>query len=244
MNTRDYEFSKNTSGEKVVGNEGLKAYTRKVFNYMMISLGITAVISYLILRTSLINLFLTVGANGSVGYSGLGLLTVLSPLFITMYMSFSRNITSKGSKIGLFTIAGLEGASVSLLVLYAGVHNAFQAFLLAGILFGSMSLYGYTTNRDLLGMGSFLIMALWGLVLVSLFSLFFGGVGIWFSYLSVLVFTGLVAYETQEIKYIYSQVGGYGENSDKIAVFCALNLYLDFLNLFTSLLRIMGNSRD
>ncbi|MBR1544407.1 MAG: Bax inhibitor-1 family protein, partial [Alphaproteobacteria bacterium] len=156
MQARDFEYVYDTKKEKVVGNEGLKAYTRKVFNYMKPSLGLTAVISYLILRTGLISLFLRVSESG-VGYTGLGTLVAWSPLFIIMYMSFSRTIGAKGSKIGLFTIAGLEGASISLLVLYAGVHNAFQAFFLTAILFGSMSLYGYITDKDLLVMGSFLI---------------------------------------------------------------------------------------
>lgn len=244
MTTGNYfEYVHNVSREKVVGNEGLKAYTRKVFNYMMASLGLTAVISYLILRTGLINLFLKVDGN-VVGYSGLGMLTVWSPLFIILYMSFNKNLSAKGSKIGLFTVAGLEGASLSLLLLYAGVHNAFQAFLITGVLFGSMSLYGYITKKDLLQMGSFLIMGVWGLVLVSIIGMFTGGVGIWASYLTVILFTGLVAYETQQIKYIYSNLGGYGETSDKLAVFCALNLYLSFLNIFTAILNILGSSRD
>lgn len=243
MTTGNFEYVHNVSREKVVGNEGLKAYTRKVFNYMMASLGLTAVISYLILRTGLINLFLKVDGN-VVGYSGLGMLTVWSPLFIILYMSFNKNLSAKGSKIGLFTVAGLEGASLSLLLLYAGVHNAFQAFLITGVLFGSMSLYGYITKKDLLQMGSFLIMGVWGLVLVSIIGMFTGGVGIWASYLTVILFTGLVAYETQQIKYIYSNLGGYGETSDKLAVFCALNLYLSFLNIFTAILNILGSSRD
>lgn len=243
MTTGNFEYVHNVSREKVVGNEGLKAYTRKVFNYMMASLGLTAVISYLILRTGLINLFLKVDGN-VVGYSGLGMLTVWSPLFIILYMSFNKNLSAKGSKIGLFTVAGLEGASLSLLLLYAGVHNAFQAFLITGVLFGSMSLYGYITKRDLLQMGSFLIMGVWGLILVSIIGMFTGGVGIWASYLTVILFTGLVAYETQQIKYIYSNLGGYGETSDKLAVFCALNLYLSFLNIFTAILNILGSSRD
>ncbi len=244
MTTKNFEYIHDISYEKTVGNEGLKAYTRKVFNYMMTSLGITAVISYLILRTNLISLFLNIQNGGVIGYSGLGMLTVFSPLFIILYMSFNKNLSAKGSKIGLFTVAALEGASISLLVLYAGISNAFQAFFLTGVLFGSMSLYGYTTKKDLLQMGSFFRMAIWGLFIVSIWGLIFGGVGLWFSYLVVILFTGLVAYETQQIKYIYSHFGGYGENADKIAVFCALNLYLSFINIFTSLLNIMGSNRE
>lgn len=224
--------------------EGLKAYTRKVFNYMMTSLGITALVSYLMIRTDLLRLFLTVKENGMYGYSPLGLIVMWAPLAIILFMSFSKNLSARGTKIALFSIAGLEGASLSLIVLGAGIGNAFQAFLLTGIIFGTMSLYGYTTNRDLLKMGSILTMGLWGLVIVSIFSLFTGGVGIWFSYLTVIIFTGLIAYEVQQIKDIYILTEGKGENADKIAAFCALNLYLDFLNVFIAILRIMGNNRD
>lgn len=224
--------------------EGLKVYTRKVFNYMMTSLGITALVSYLMIRTDLLRLFLTVKANGMYGYSPLGLIVMWAPLAIILFMSFSKNLSARGTKIALFSIAGLEGASLSLIVLGAGIGNAFQAFLLTGIIFGTMSLYGYTTNRDLLKMGSILTMGLWGLVIVSIFSLFTGGVGIWFSYLTVIIFTGLIAYEVQQIKDIYTLTEGKGENADKIAAFCALNLYLDFLNVFIAILRIMGNNRD
>lgn len=224
-------------------SEGLKAYTRKVFNYMMVSLGITALVSYLMIRTNLLRYFLTIKEN-TVGYSGLGMLIVWAPLFIILFMSFSKNLSARGAKIGLFLISAIEGASVSLLVLFYGVHNAFQAFLITGIIFGSMSLYGYTTGKDLLKMGNILIMGLWGLVIVSIVSWFIGGVGIWFSYLTVIIFTGLIAYEVQQIKGIYALTKSSEEQADKLAAFCALNLYLDFLNIFIALLRILGSSRD
>ncbi len=224
-------------------SEGLKAYTRKVFNYMMLSLGITALVSYLMLRTGLIRYFFTVNEK-SAGFSGLGMLVAWAPLFIILFMSFSKNLSARGTKIALFSVAALEGASVSLLILFAGVHNAFQAFLITGVIFGSMSLYGYTTGKDLLQMGNILIMGLWGLVIVSIVSMFTGGVGIWFSYLTVIIFTGLIAYEVQQIKEIYTLTNGNEEQADKLAAFCALNLYLDFLNIFMALLRILGSSRD
>ena len=245
MSVQDFEYSRSSSRVKVVGDEGLKAYTRRVFLYMMTSLGITAVVSYIILRTPLMQLFLSVNPKtNTLGYTGLGTLTMLAPLGIMLFMNFKQSMSARATKICLYTISAMEGASVSLLLLFAGVHTAFQAFLITGILFGSMSLYGYLTNRDLLGLGSFLTMALWGMVIVSLISLFFGGVGIWFSYLTVLVFTGLIAYDAQKIKQIYSQIGGYGEFSDKVAVYCALSLYLDFLNVFMALIRILGANRD
>ena len=197
------------------------------------------------LRTGLFNSLITVSSRGVITYSGLGWFVVLSPLAVNLFMSFKfSSVSAKQLKGMVFLMSVLYGASLSLLIHFAGVNNAFQAFFLTGILFGGMSIYGYTTKKDLLSMGSFLIMLLWGALIVSLFSLFFGGVGIWFSYLMVFVFTGLVAYETQMIKNIYYEVGDYTEESDKIAVWCAYNLYLDFINIFIHLLRILSNSRN
>ncbi len=229
--------------EVYVGDEALQSYIVRVYNYMMVSLGLTALVSYLAIRTDFIKLLFNVSSMGRVSYSLLGSVLLFSPILIILYMNFSKSIGAKGSKVGLFMISALEGLSVSILVLRAGVYTSFQAFLLTAILFGSMALYGATTKKNLLSFGSFLTMAVWGLVLVSLFSLFFGGVGIWFSYAVVLLFTGLVAYDTYMIKEVYANVGAYGEESDKVAVFCALNFYLDFINIFIHLLRILANER-
>ena len=245
MSVQNFEYTKQSSRQKVVGDEGLKAYTRKVFQYMMTSLGLTGLVSYLILRTPLMHLFLNYNpVTHSIGYTGVGILTMLAPIGIILFMNLKQNLSAFATKICLYAVSAVEGASVSLLLLYAGVGVAFQAFLITGILFGSMCLYGYMTDRDLLGLGSFLMMALWGMIIVSLVSLFFGGVGIWFSYLTVIIFTGLIAYDTQKIKMIYSQIGGYGDYADKVAARCALELYLDFLNVFMAILRILGNNRD
>lgn len=238
-NIKNFEYAnKKTASVSAGYSEGLKAYTRKVFNYMMLSLGLTALVSYLMIRTNMIRLFVNPETRT---FSGLAWIVMFAPLAIVLFMRFSKSMTARGAKISLFSIAALEGAAISLLILYAGVYNAFQAFLLTGILFGGMSLYGYTTKRDLLKMGSILMMGVLGLVVVSIFGIFFGGIGIWFSYLVVIIFTGLVAYEVQLIKNIYASAGGKGEEADKMAVFCALNLYLSFINIFTALLRIMGN---
>jgi FtsH-binding integral membrane protein len=238
-NTIEMEYRANAAQAKTVGNEGLKAYIRKVFGYMGISLGLTSLVSYLMLRTSLWTALFN-PATGS--YSGLGWAIVWAPLAIILFMSFSRSLTSTGSKVALFGISALEGASLSLLILGAGVHNAFQAFLITGAIFGAMSLYGHTTNSDLTRMGSLLLMGLLGLIVVSVVGMFTGGVGIWFSYLTVLVFTGLIAYEMQQIRHIYEATGGRGRDADKLAVMCALSLYLDFLNIFVALLRILNSS--
>ncbi|MDR3126758.1 MAG: Bax inhibitor-1/YccA family protein [Rickettsiales bacterium] len=214
---------------------GLKAYVRKVFSYMGLSMAITAIVSYATIRTG----FFEALISQSGGFSPIGWAIAFGPLALILFM---RNLSATSSKVLLFSVAALEGASLSLWILFAGVHNAFTAFLLTSIIFGTMSLYGYVTDTDLTKMGSILVMAVWGLLIVSIASIWFP-VGIWFSYLVVAVFTGLIAYDMQMIKRIYSAMGGTSEESDSIAVICALNLYLSFLNIFIHLLRILNSSR-
>jgi FtsH-binding integral membrane protein len=240
----EYSAKSAEARAKSVSGEGLKAYIRKVFNYMGISLGITALLSYVMIRTELFYSMLSVENGVVTGYSPLGLVVMFAPLAIVLFMRFFQNMSAGGAKAALFAVAALEGSSISvILALFAGVSTAFQAFLITGIIFGTMSLYGYVTDTDLTRMGNILIMGVWGLFIVSLVSFFTGPLGIWFSYLTVIIFTGLIAYEVQMIKHVYAALGGKGEESDKIAAFCALNLYLSFLNIFLALLRILGNDR-
>jgi hypothetical protein len=223
--------------QKHVGEAGLKAYIRKVFNYMGLSLALTAVASWVLLRGEVLRHLINPAGTG---FNALGYLIMLAPLGIVLFMSFNRNLSAQGSKIGLYSIAVLMGMSVSMMALYAGVHNTFQAFLITSVIFGSMSIYGYKTNADLTKMGSILMMAVLGLLIVSLVGLFTGGIGIWFSYAVVGVFTLLIPFNVQQIKNIYAVTGGKGEIADKAAVHCALSLYLNFINIFISLMRILG----
>jgi len=223
--------------QKHVGEAGLKAYIRKVFNYMGLSLALTAGASWLLIRTQV--LFHLINPMTG-GLNALGYTVMFAPLGIIIFMAFARNLSAQGSKLALYAIAALQGMSVSMMALFAGVHNTFQAFLITSALFGAMSIYGYRTDSDLTKMGSILMMAVMGLFITSIVGLFMGGVGLWFSYLVVIVFTLIIAYDVQQIKQIYSMTGGKGELADKAAVHCALSLYLDFLNIFINLLRILG----
>jgi FtsH-binding integral membrane protein len=204
-------------------------------------MGLTAAVSWLLIRTEALR-YLINPVSG--GFNGLGYAIMFAPLVIMLFASFSRDLSARGSKIALFSIAALEGMSVSLLALSAGVQATAQAFMLTAIMFGGMSLYGYKTDTDLTKMGSVLGMAVWGLLIVSIFGLFTGGLGLWFSYAVVGLFTLLVGYDVQMIKNIYGIAGGRGETSDKLAVICALSLYLDFLNIFIHMLRILGAARN
>jgi FtsH-binding integral membrane protein len=148
------------------------------------------------------------------------------------------------AQLTFWAYAALMGISLStILLLYTGTSVAMTFFVTAGT-FGAMSLYGYTTGRDLTAMGSFLFMGLIGLILASVVGMFFQSSQLQFviSVLGVLIFTGLTAYDSQNIKNMY-YVGDDGEMAGKKAIMGSLRLYLDFVNLFMFLLRFMGNRR-
>jgi hypothetical protein len=152
---------------------------------------------------------------------------------------------SLGALVGTFyAYSAAMGLSLSFIFLvYTGASIA-QVFFISASMFLGMSLYGYTTKADLTSMGSFLIMGLFGLIIASLVNIFVHSPGLSFavSALGVLIFTGLTAYDTQKIKETFSESWG-AESNGKLAVMGALRLYLDFINLFLSLLRLMGNRR-
>jgi FtsH-binding integral membrane protein len=137
------------------------------------------------------------------------------------------------------------GASLSTVLLVYTYSSVAQTFFATAAGFASLSLWGYTTKRDLSGMGSFLIVGLVGLIVASLINLFYhsGPLGLAISGIGVLLFAGLTAYDTQKIKSMYFFVGNTGEASQKSAVMGALTLYLDFINMFLFLLRFMGDRR-
>ena len=132
----------------------------------------------------------------------------------------------------------------SLALIYTGESIARTFFICASV-FGGMSLYGYTTNRDLTSMGSFFIMGLLGLIIASLVNLFLKSSALYFatSLIGIAIFMGLIAWDTQKIKSMYFSSGG-GELGQKMSIMAAFTLYLDFINLFLYLLRFFGNRRN
>jgi FtsH-binding integral membrane protein len=163
-----------------------------------------------------------------------------------MTMSFGLNRMSVGTLQatywGFAAVMGLSLSSVFLM--YTGQSIARVFFITAGT-FGSMSLYGYTTKRDLSGMGSFLMMGLIGLILASLVNIFLQSSALSFatSVIGVLIFVGLTAYDTQKLKTMYYQLAGTGEMMAKASIMGALNLYMDFINMFLYMLRFFGDRR-
>ena len=227
---------------------GLRAYMLRVYNYMLVGLGLTGVMAWLTANTPLAGIFFNQVAtpNGiALQPNILGWIAMIAPIGMVLFLSFRiQKMSFAAAQATFWTYAALMGVSLStILFVYTGASIALTFFITAGA-FGALSLYGYTTQRDLTGLGSFLFMGLIGLVLASLAGMFFHSSQLQFviSVLGVLIFTGLTAYDSQSIKNMY-YVGDNGEIAGKKAIMGALRLYLDFINLFLYLLRFMGNRR-
>ena len=231
----------------VVMDEGLRAYMLRVYNYMgsaLLVTGIVALITFKLAVESLSPLIFSSLGN-SIYNSGLAWVVMLAPLGVVFYMSFGINKMSAAKAQTVFWIfAALMGISLSsIFVVYTETSITRVFFITAGT-FGAMSLYGYTTKRDLTKLGSFLMMGLIGIIIASLVNIFMKSSMMYFviSILGVLIFVGLTAYDTQKIKNMYT-ASDTGEIIGKKAVMGALTLYLDFINLFIMLLRLFGQRR-
>ena len=234
----------------VVMDEGLRAYMLKVFNYMATGVLLTGIIALLSFKISVVT-----DSTGSITgftsfgnalfFSGLKWIVMLAPLGIVFYMSFGiRKMSFSKAQAVFWIFASLMGLSLSwILLVYTGASVA-RVFFITSATFGAMSIYGYTTKRDLTKLGSFLMMGLIGIIIASLVNIFLKSSMMYFiiSILGVLIFVGLTAYDTQKIKNMY-QASDTGELIGKKAVMGALTLYLDFINLFIMLLRLFGQRR-
>ena len=194
--------------ETTVVNEGLRQYLMKVFNYMAGGLCITALVSWLMVSNpSILRIFYNITPQGA-SLSGFGWLAFLAPLVIVFAFGWVINRGTAAQVKGVFWLySALMGVSLCpILLLYTG-ESITRVFLITAATFGAMSLYGYTTKRDLSGMGSFLFMGLIGIIIASLVNAFFlksSGMSYAISFISVLVFTGLTAYDIQNIKAMYA----------------------------------------
>jgi FtsH-binding integral membrane protein len=261
-----------TRAEAAVVDAGLRAYMLRIYNYMVIGLAITgfaALGAYMLSVTSDLASAAYVMRGGrvipatigmalqsrdilltSVGYalfvSPLKWLFILAPLGLVFFLGFRiQTMKPSTAQITFWIYAALVGISLGVLFLVYTHTSIVRVFFITAASFGALSLWGYTTQRDLSGMGSFLIMGLFGIIIASLVNVFLGSSQLqWIiSVIGVLVFAGLTAWDTQRLKseYIYGAMEG--DVLERSAIMGALQLYLDFLNLFTFLLQLMG-SRD
>jgi FtsH-binding integral membrane protein len=230
----------------VTRDAGLRSYMLSVYNYMASGVLLTGIIAMLVANTSLINLIATASPAGGIQPTMLGWIAIFAPLALVFGLSFGINRMSASTAQALYwAYAALIGVQFSTLFLaYTGVSIA-QTFFAVAAAFLGLSLYGYTTKRDLSGMGTFLIMGVVGLFIALLINMFLRSptFDLAISAIGVLLFAGLTAYDTQKIKSVYFAVAGHGEAMAKTAVMGALQLYLDFINMFLFLLRFMGDRR-
>ena len=236
METKTYTSAVERSGV----DEGLRSFMLKVYNYMAGGLVLTALCAYATLNTPLFNLFF--GPNGLTGF---GWLIFLAPLLLV----FAFNSVVRRGSIGqvqavFWGFSALMGASLAPVMLVYTASSMTRVFLITAGTFGAMSLYGYTTKRDLTGMGSFMVMGLWGVIIASIVNIFMKSSAMYYalSYISVAIFVGLTAFDTQKIRSFYADYDA-DDTLTRKAVAGALELYLDFINLFLSLLRIMGDRK-
>lgn len=222
-------------------DSGLANYMQKVFNNMGIAIAISGFVSFFVANTPAIMQLLF--ANKM-----LSLIVMFSPLAFIFFMSSQANkATSAQLRTYLWIFASLMGLSLApIFLIYTG-HSIARAFFIASSLFFGMSFYGYVTKKDLTSMGSFLIMGVWGIFIAAIVNMFIlksSALSFAISVLTVLIFTGLTAYDTQRIKSIYYQFAGNTEAVAKASIMGALNLYIDFINIFIALLRLTGAQRD
>jgi FtsH-binding integral membrane protein len=236
---------RSAAAQGVAIDAGLRAYMLRVYNYMLMGLALTGAVAWFTASTpAFLSLFFQMTPGGYT-MAPLGWVVLFAPLGLVLFLSFRIQHMSLGAAQATFWVyAGLMGLSLTpILLLYTGASVA-QVFFITAATFGAMSLYGYTTGRDLSSFGSFLFMGLIGIIIASLVNMFLqSGMMQWIiSVIGVGIFTGLTAYDTQRIKESY-YVGDDGTITGKKAVMGALSLYLDFVNLFLMLIRLMGDRR-
>lgn len=248
---RSYSPASAASTQAVL-DAGLRAYMLRVYNWMASGLLVTAIVAYGIANTDLINLFYPVvqtpfGQARSA--TPLAMIAMFAPLAFVLVLSLGVNRLSTTAAQALFwAFCGVMGASLTnIFIIYTG-ESIVRVFFVTAATFAATSLYGYTTKADLTRMGSFMIMGLIGIIIAGLVNIFLQSSALQFaiSVIGVIVFVGLTAYDTQRIRADYVEYAyAYGPNeAAKRSVYDSLSLYLNFINLFTLLLQLMGNRNN
>ncbi|MGC2414986.1 MAG: Bax inhibitor-1/YccA family protein [Stellaceae bacterium] len=224
-------------GAQVDIDVGLRDYMLRIYNYMASGLALTGIVAYVFAQS---------GMYLSLAHTPLIFLVMLAPLGLVMWLSYGINRMQASTAQALFWLfAAVMGLSMaSIFLRFTGTSIARVFFITAGT-FAAMSLYGYTTRRDLTQWGSFLFMGLIGIIIAMVVNLFIASSALQFaiSVVGVIIFTGLTAYDTQSIKEMYFENDD-AQTAGKKAIMGALRLYLDFINLFMMLMQLMGTRRD
>ncbi|MEQ1616468.1 MAG: Bax inhibitor-1/YccA family protein [Hyphomicrobiaceae bacterium] len=245
-----------------VVDQGLRSYMLSVYNYMAAGIALTGIVAYFVFTQSITmdpamaaktasgatmalkrGMYLT-QLGAMLFASPLKWVVMLAPLAFVFLLSFRVYKMSVGAtQIAFWAFAAVMGVSLSSIFLVYTGQSITQVFFVTAAAFAGLSLYGYTTKKDLSGWGSFLIMGVIGIIIAALVNIWLQSSALQFaiSCLGVLIFAGLTAYDTQQIKDGYYQIAGDATLMAKGAIMGALNLYLDFINMFTSMLSLFGN---
>ncbi|MCH2548377.1 MAG: Bax inhibitor-1/YccA family protein [Alphaproteobacteria bacterium] len=229
-------------------DEGLRTYMLGVYNYMTAALALTGFVAYLGANVPAILslLYKFEPTTGMATPNILAYIVMFAPLGMVFFLSARlHKLSAQTAKIVFFLFASLMGLSLThVFLLYTG-ESVFSVFLITSASFGALSLYGYSTKKDLSAMGSFLIMGVFGILIASIANIFIGSSGLFWviNVLGVLIFAGLTAYDTQAIRRSYYEVAGNAELAARMSIMGALRLYLDFINMFIFLLHFLGERR-
>ncbi|NBV05981.1 MAG: Bax inhibitor-1/YccA family protein [Proteobacteria bacterium] len=217
---------------------GLRSYMIKVYNFMAIALAISGVVAFLVSSSPAL--------MSAIFGTPLSWVVMLAPLGFVFFFGYKiSRISADKAKSYLWIFAGLMGLSMStIFTVYTGTSIA-RVFFISSTTFGLTALYGYTTKKDLTAMGSFMIMGLIGLIIASLVNMFLQSSALHFatSILGIIIFIGLTAYDSQRIKQMYYHISSSSEEVSKMAVMGALSLYMDFINLFMTMLNFFGERK-
>jgi len=248
-----YSASATRTRQSGVVDEGLRSYMLGVYNYMALGVALTGVVAFLVfsmLTTNDPSLAVAKMRNGvlltqmgkTIYLGPIWLVFAFAPLAFILLMSFAR-MSAASAQMVFWAFAAVMGVSMSAIFIKFTGGSITQMFFVTAAAFAGLSLYGYTTKKDLSGWGSFLIMGVIGIIIAAIVNIFLqsGALSFAISVIGVLVFAGLTAYDTQRIKDEYYQVAGNQEAMAQASIFGALSLYLDFVNMFQFLLALFGS---
>ncbi len=239
MDYEEMNFGAMSHRQELQSSLALPILMRKVYLWMALAMVITGLTSYYVATSSLMPVILS---NSAIVWG-----LVIAELALVIGLSAAINKLSLAVATLMFVLYSvINGATLSMIFLVYTTESIVNVFLVTALTFGAMAVYGYFTKKDLTSWGRILFMALIGLIIASVVNIFLGssGMSTIISYIGVLVFVGLTAYDSQKIKNMFLQAPDAGESMQKLALLGALTLYLDFVNLFLYLLRIFGSSRD
>ena len=226
---------------------GLRAFMLGVYNKMALGLALSAVLAWVTSHAPVVQYLFVQDQLGRVVPTAAGSALMWAPLVVVLVGSFlARGITVRNSGAYYWIVVSLLGAGLGVDALIYTTASLATAFLVTSTAFGALSLFGYTTKRDMSGIGSFLIMGLWGMVALSLLNIFLlhaSGLQVLIQIVMLGIFAGLTAFQTQQLKMTYYQVQGDAQGRAAATNFGALTLYLDFINMFQILLSLFGGRR-